>query len=38
MDINEFFDGIAKIIEQFAEKLAEQRLQEKMSEPDEVRK
>jgi len=29
--INELFDGIAKVVGQFAEKLAEQRLQEKMS-------
>ncbi len=31
MGINELFDGIAKVVEQFAEELAEQRLQEKMS-------
>jgi len=30
MGINEFFDGIAKVIERFTEELAEQRLQEKM--------
>ena len=27
--INELFDGIAKVIERFAEEIAEQRLQEK---------
>ena len=31
MGINELFDGIAKLVERFAEELAEQRLQEKMS-------
>jgi len=31
MGINELFDGIAKVVERFAEELAEQRLQEKMS-------
>ena len=30
MGINEFFDGIAKVVERFTEELAEQRLQEKM--------
>ena len=29
MGINELFDGIAKVIERFADELAEQRLQEK---------
>ncbi|MBW1956863.1 MAG: hypothetical protein C4B57_05790 [Deltaproteobacteria bacterium] len=29
MGINELFDGIAKVVERFAEELAEQRLQEK---------
>ena len=29
MGINELFDGIARVVEQFAEELAEQRLQEK---------
>ncbi|WP_456386868.1 hypothetical protein [Desulfolithobacter sp.] len=28
MGINEFFDGIAKVVERFAEELAEQRLLE----------
>ncbi len=31
MGINELFDGIARVVERFAEELAEQRLQEKMS-------
>ena len=31
MGINEPFDGIARVVEQFAEELAEQRLKEKMS-------
>jgi len=31
MGINELFDGIAKVIGRFAEEIAEQRLQEKMS-------
>jgi len=30
MGINELFDGIAKVVEPFAEKIAEQRLPEKM--------
>ena len=30
MGINEFFDGIARVVERFAEEIAEQRLQEKM--------
>jgi hypothetical protein len=30
MDINDMFDGIMKSINQFAEEIAEQRLQEKM--------
>jgi len=30
MGINELFDGIAKVVERFAEEIAEQRLQEKM--------
>jgi hypothetical protein len=38
MGINKFFDGIAKVVERFAEDLAEQRLQEKRLGPDEVRK
>ena len=29
MGINELFDGIAKVVEQFAEEIAEQRLQGK---------
>jgi hypothetical protein len=29
MGINELFDGIAKVVERFAEELAEQRLQER---------
>jgi hypothetical protein len=32
MDINDLFDGIVKSINQFADKIAEQRLQEKMQE------
>ncbi len=32
MDINELFDGIMKSINQFADEIAEQRLQEKMQE------
>ena len=31
MGINELFEGITKVVERFAEELAEQRLQEKMS-------
>jgi len=31
MGITELFDGIAKVVERFAEEIAEQRLQEKMS-------
>jgi len=31
MGIKELFDGIARVVERFAEELAEQRLQEKMS-------
>jgi len=31
MGINELFDGIVKVVERFAEELAEQKLQEKMS-------
>jgi len=31
MGINELFDGIAKVVERFAEEIAEQRFQEKMS-------
>ena len=31
MDINELFDGIAKVVERFAEEIAEQGLQEKKS-------
>jgi len=30
MGINEFFEAIAKVVDRFAEELAEQRLQEKM--------
>ena len=30
MGINELFDGITKVVERFAEEIAEQRLQEKM--------
>ncbi len=33
MGINELFDGIAKVVERFAEELAEQRLQEKEQKP-----
>jgi len=32
MDINDLFDGIMKSINQFADEIAEQRLQEKMQE------
>ena len=32
MDINDLFDGIMKSINQFADEIAEQRLQEKMLE------
>ena len=32
MDINDFFDGIMKSINQFADEIAEQRSQEKMQE------
>lgn len=32
MDINDLFDGIMKSISQFADEIAEQRLQEKMQE------
>lgn len=32
MDINDLFDGIMKTINQFADEIAEQRLQEKMLE------
>ncbi len=38
MGINELFDGIARVIEQFGEELAEQRLQKKNKKPDEIRK
>ena len=38
MDINDLFDGIMKSINQFADEIAEQRLQEKMRTPDEVRR
>ncbi|MBW1714308.1 MAG: hypothetical protein JRJ77_00550 [Deltaproteobacteria bacterium] len=31
MGINELFDGIAKVVEQFAEESAERKLQERMS-------
>jgi len=31
MDTNKFFDSIAKVVDRFAEELAEQRLQEKVS-------
>jgi len=36
MDINELFDGIMKSINQFADEIAEQRLQEKMQESGRV--
>jgi len=38
MDINDLFDGIMKSINQFADEIAEQRLQEKCRTPDEVRR
>ena len=38
MDINDLFDGIMKSINQFADEIAEQRLQEKCKKPDEVRR
>ncbi len=38
MDINDLFDGIMKSINQFADEIAEQRLQEKFRSPDEVRR
>jgi len=38
MDINDLFDGIMKSINQFADAIAEQRLQEKYRTPDEVRR
>ena len=38
MGINELFDGIAKVVEQFAEELAEQKLLEGNKKPDEARK
>jgi hypothetical protein len=38
MDINDLFDGIMKGIDQFADEIAEQRLQEKCRKPDEVRR
>lgn len=38
MDINDLFDGIMKSINQFADEIAEQRLQEKCRKPDEVRR
>ncbi len=36
MDINDLFDGIMKSINQFADEIAEQRLQKKCRKPDEV--
>ncbi len=38
MDINDLFDGIMKSINQFADEIAEQRLQKKCRRPDEVRR
>jgi len=38
MAINDLFDGIMKSINQFADEIAEQRLQEKCRTPDEVRR
>jgi len=38
VDINDLFDGIMKSINQFADEIAEQRLQEKNRKPDEVQR